>query len=136
MSRALLLLLLTCPPAAGRGVAGRGRQPAEPIQQMSREDLSALYLGNLMAREATHGLRALDLTDGEARDSFYTYLLGRSRNQMRAYWSRMVFTGKGKPPRALDAEAIIEALQNDPNLIGYLPSGQLPSSLRPVLNLP
>lgn len=89
-----------------------------------------------MAREATHGLRALDLTDGEARDSFYTYLLGRSRNQMRAYWSRMVFTGKGKPPRALDAEAIIEALQNDPNLIGYLPSGQLPSSLRPVLNLP
>ncbi len=136
MSRALLLLLLTCPLLQAEESLVVVVSQQSPIQQLSREDLSALYLGNLMTHETTHDLRALDLTDGEARDNFYTYLLGRSRNQMRAYWSRMVFTGKGKPPRALDEAAIIEALQNDPSLIGYLPSGQLPSSLRPLLNLP
>lgn len=136
MSRALLLLLLASPLLQAQDPLVVVVSQHSPVQQLSREDLSALYLGNLMTHETTHALRALDLTDGEVRDNFYTYLLGRSRNQMRAYWSRMVFTGKGKPPRALDTAAIIEALQNDPNLIAYLPSGQLPTSLRPLLNLP
>lgn len=136
MSRALLLLLLTCTVLQAEESLVVVVSQQSPIQQLSREDLSALYLGNLMTHETTHNLRALDLTDGETRDNFYTYLLGRSRNQMRAYWSRMVFTGKGKPPRALDEAAIIEALQSDPSLIAYLPSGQLPASLRPLLNLP
>lgn len=136
MSRALLLLLLTCTVLQAEESLVVVVSQQSPIQQLSREDLSALYLGNLMTNETTHNLRALDLTDGETRDNFYTYLLGRSRNQMRAYWSRMVFTGKGKPPRALDEAAIIEALQSDPSLIAYLPSGQLPASLRPLLNLP
>lgn len=106
------------------------------IEQLSREDISALYLGNLAPHAFARNLKVLDLEDGAARDTFYSHMLGRSRNQVRAYWSRMVFTGKGKPPRALDTAAIIEALQNDPTLIAYLPGDQRPEHLRPLLNLP
>lgn len=137
MLRLVLLMLLSLSAQAGEQLVVVISQQSH-VQQLNREDLSALYMGNLTTIDAAHELRALDLTDGEARDSFYSHLLGRSRNQMRAYWSRMVFTGKGKPPRALDAAAMIEALQNDPHLIGYLPSSLLPgtSGLRPLLNLP
>ena len=109
---------------------------ASPVQQLSREAISALYLGNMSANEASLGLKPLDLEDGHVRDNFYRLLLGRSRNQMRAYWSRMVFTGKGKPPRTYTANEVREALQANPELISYLPRSQLDATLRPLLRLP
>jgi hypothetical protein len=135
MRRLLLLLLLSLSVHADEQLVVVVSQKS-PLQQLSREDISALYLGNLAANSLAQTLRVLDLDDSKARDDFYTHLVGRSRNQMRAYWSRMVFTGKGKPPRALNVIAIIEELQSDPNLIAYLPSNQLPANLRPLLHLP
>ena len=107
-----------------------------PVQQLSRADISALYLGTLGSNETAHRLRPLDLEDGSARDSFYSYLVNRSRNQLRAYWSRMVFTGKGKPPRAYPPDAIRQALQADPSVIAYLPRSELNDDMRALLTLP
>jgi hypothetical protein len=107
-----------------------------PVQQLSRADISALYLGTLGSNETAHRLRPLDLEDGSARDSFYSYLVNRSRNQLRAYWSRMVFTGKGKPPRAYPPDAIRQALQADPGVIAYLPRSELNDDMRALLTLP
>ena len=107
-----------------------------PVQQLSRADISALYLGTLGSNEAAHRLRPLDLEDGSARDSFYSYLVNRSRNQLRAYWSRMVFTGKGKPPRVYPLDAIRQALQADPGVIAYLPRSELNDDMRALLTLP
>lgn len=109
---------------------------ASPVQQLSRAAVSALYLGILGTNEVNHDLKPLDLQDGNVRDDFYKQLLGRSRNQMRAYWSRMVFTGKGKPPRAYTANEVHQALLANPALIAYLPRSQLDATLRPLLTLP
>jgi hypothetical protein len=109
---------------------------SSPVQQLSRANISALYFGTLADNEVADQLRPLDLEDGAARDSFYSYLANRSRNQLRAYWSRMVFTGKGKPPRAYTLEAIRQALRTDPRVIAYLPRGELNDDMRPLLTLP
>jgi hypothetical protein len=109
---------------------------SSPVQQLSRANISALYFGTLADNEVADQLRPLDLEDGAARDSFYSYLANRSRNQLRAYWSRMVFTGKGKPPRAYTLEAIRQALRTDPRVIAYLPRGELNDDMRALLTLP
>lgn len=33
------------------------------------------------------------------RDAFYTKVTSKSPAQIKAYWSKIVFTGKGQPPR-------------------------------------
>lgn len=109
---------------------------SSPVQQLSRANINALYLGTLASNEVAHQLRPLDLEDGSARDSFYSYLANRSRNQLRAYWSRMVFTGRGKPPRAYTLEAVRQALQTDPSVIAYLPRSELNDDMRALLTLP
>lgn len=135
--RALALAsLLTCLAAQANDELVVVVSQASPVQQLSRAAVSALYLGNLGTHEADHDLKPLDLQDGDVRDDFYNQLLGRSRNQMRAYWSRMVFTGKGKPPRAYAANEVRQALQANPALIAYLPRSQLDATLRPLLTLP
>jgi hypothetical protein len=109
---------------------------SSPVQQISRADISALYLGTLATNEAAHQLQPIDHEDGSVRDSFYSHLVNRSRNQLRAYWSRMVFTGKGKPPRAHALDTVRQTLQADPWVIAYVPHSQLTADMRLLLLLP
>jgi ABC-type phosphate transport system substrate-binding protein len=61
------------------------------------------------------------VADAEIRQTFDEELLGRSSSQVSAYWSKLVFTGKGIPPKevANDAEVIALVAQN-PSVIGYI----------------
>lgn len=108
-----------------------------PIVQISREEAEQLYLGRLSALRDGTPVRLLDLPAGEIRDAFYLRLLGKNSIQTRAYWSRMVFTGRARPPREVADEAELRALMSrDPNLIGYLAEGARTSDLRVLLRLP
>lgn len=108
-----------------------------PIVQISREEAEQLYLGRLSALRDGTPVRLLDLPAGETRDDFYLRLLGKNSIQTRAYWSRMVFTGRARPPREVADEAELRALMSrDPNLIGYLAEGARTSDLRVLLRLP
>lgn len=61
------------------------------------------------------------VADAEIRQNFDKELLGRSSSQVSAYWSKLVFTGKGIPPKevANDAEVVALVAQN-PSVIGYI----------------
>lgn len=108
-----------------------------PIAQISREEAEQLYLGRLSALRDGTPVRLLDLPAGEIRDDFYLRLLGKNSIQTRAYWSRMVFTGRARPPREVADETELRALMTrDPNLIGYIAEGAQTSDLRVLLRLP
>lgn len=130
-----LLLFYTVWAQAEEGIAVVISQQS-PVKQLSRDDISALYMGNLPSDPASQALVPLDLTDSTARDTFYQQLLGRSRNQMRAYWARMVFTGKGKPPKTFTPQEVLQALTDDPQRIAYLPRSAVTEQLRTLLSLP
>lgn len=60
-------------------------------------------------------------SESSAASSFYDKVLNKSASQMKAYWSKMLFTGKGQPPTEVaDDKAVIERVANDPKFIGYI----------------
>ncbi|HLO93975.1 MAG TPA: phosphate ABC transporter substrate-binding protein, partial [Burkholderiaceae bacterium] len=62
---------------------------------------------------------------------FYAQVAGRSEAQIKAYWSRMVFTGKGAPPQEVgDGAAVKKLLANNPNLVGYIDAAQVDGSVK------
>jgi ABC-type phosphate transport system substrate-binding protein len=74
--------------------------------------------------------------DSDAREEFYEKAAGKTQAQMNAHWSRVVFTGKGQPPRALsDDDQVKEAVAKDKSLIGYIDSGALDSTVKKVMSL-
>lgn len=93
-----------------------------PVERLSRGELTDIYLGRL--EHFPHGERAIPIDQAErspAHDRFYREYLGRSAPQVKAHWSRLVFTGRGRPPRAVpDGEAVVDAVAGDPRAIGYL----------------
>jgi hypothetical protein len=61
---------------------------------------------------------------------------GRDLPQIKAVWSRLTFTGQGRPPKELaDAVAVKKAVAADPRAIGYIDKADLDASVTVVLTL-
>jgi ABC-type phosphate transport system substrate-binding protein len=57
----------------------------------------------------------------QIRREFDQEMLGRSSSQVSAYWSKLVFTGKGVPPKEVaDDTEVINLVSKNPSVIGYI----------------
>lgn len=102
----------------------------------SKDDIAGLFMGKTTSLGGV-ALTPIDQAEGEdARAEFYEKAAGKTQAQMNAHWSRVVFTGKGQPPRTLaDDDAVKEAVAKDKSLIGYIDSGALDSSVKKVISV-
>jgi hypothetical protein len=61
-------------------------------------------------------------------------MAGRSAAQMKAYWSKIIFTGRGQPPQeAANSVEMKKRLIENPAAIGYIEKNLVDSSVRVVL---
>jgi ABC-type phosphate transport system substrate-binding protein len=68
------------------------------------------------------------------RDEFYDRVAHRSPALMKAYWTKMIFTGRGQPPREAAGNAAVRKLVADnPGMIGYIERSALDPTVRSVL---
>jgi len=79
----------------------------------------------------------VDLPEGSPlREQFYKKATDRDQSQIKAVWSRIVFTGKGQAPIILpDAAAVKKAVSTDPKAIGYIDKASVDGSVKVVLSL-
>ena len=106
-----------------------------PVAAMRPDQVAAIFLGQCARFPDGRAAVALDQPAGSRlRDQFYDRVAGKSPALLRAYWSKMVFTGRGQPPReARDSVAVRNAVAGNPSLIGYIDASALDASVRPVL---
>lgn len=105
-----------------------------PVKQISRLHLADLYLGRSTRFPDGEGATPIEQKAGSpARVEFLSAYLGRSEAQMKSHWSKLVFTGRGRPPReATNPQAMKQIVAGDPHAIGYLDARLVDSSLRAV----
>ena len=108
-----------------------------PAPALSGDQVAAIFLGQ--AGRFPDGLEvvALDQRIGSPeRNQFYQQVTGKSPALLKAHWSKLVFTGRGQPPReAADGTAVRRMVADNPSMIGYIDRAALDSSVRPVLVL-
>lgn len=67
---------------------------------------------------------------------FYKKATGRDVAQVKSTWSRIVFSGKGQPPKQLpDNAAVKKAVAADPKAIGYIEKSAVDGSVKTLLEL-
>jgi len=98
-----------------------------PIDGLSRAELRDIYLGR--AHRFPNGLPVTPLDQKEtaaAHDEFYKDYLNRSPGQVKAHWSKLIFTGRGQPPRSVpNGESMVEAVAGNPRALGYVDAGRV-----------
>ena len=69
----------------------------------------------------------------ESRDEFNQSVLGRSSSQVNAYWSKLVFTGKGNMPMELASDTeIISTISSNTGAIGYVNVSSLTDDVKVI----
>jgi ABC-type phosphate transport system substrate-binding protein len=102
---------------------------------MDSSTVSRIYLGKLSKFSNGEPAVPVDQTDGsEVRDTFNKSVLGKNSSQLKAYWSRLIFTGKGTPPKEVGNDAAVkEMVAKNPNMIGYIDSAAADDSVKVLL---
>jgi ABC-type phosphate transport system substrate-binding protein len=97
----------------------------------TKEQVSDIYLG----KSRTYS--PVDLAEASPiRAEFYRKATGRDLAQVRMAWARLVFTGKGLPPKELASAAAVKlAVATDPKAIGYIEKSDVDATVKPVLRL-
>ena len=104
---------------------------AGSIRSISHEEAERLYLGRTTTLVDNTSVTLIDLPPGPDRDHFYLNLTGKNPVQVRANWSRQVFTGRALPPRQAESPAQVRGwLKEDPSAIGYVPASEVTNELR------
>lgn len=105
-----------------------GHPSAAPL---TKDQVSDIFLGKNTSASP------IDQAEGSPiRDQFYTKATGRDAAQVKATWSRIAFSGKGQPPKALgDAAAVKKAVAADPKAIGYIDAAAADASVKVLLKL-
>ncbi|HYC36984.1 MAG TPA: phosphate ABC transporter substrate-binding protein [Usitatibacter sp.] len=71
--------------------------------------------------------------DSALRDRFYAQFTGKSAAQVKAHWSKIIFTGRGQPPRVASSGAETKRIvAENPYAIGYVDSRLVDDSVRVV----
>ena len=104
------------------------------IQSLSKNDISDIFLGRKIRFPNGQQAVPLDLQVGSvSRDEFYTSVVGMSAVQLKAHWSKIIFTGRGKPPKAIaDGVALRKLIASDVQSIGYIDRELVDDSVRVV----
>ena len=105
-----------------------------PVVALSKAQVEDIFLGKTIRFPDGTQAVAIDQAEGSAvRDEFYDKLVGKSAAQIKAYWSKIIFTGRGQPPRSvLNTIEMMKRISADPAAIGYIDRGMMNDSVRVV----
>jgi len=68
------------------------------------------------------------------RAQFHDKITGRNDAQLKAFWSKQVFTGRGQPPAEVGSAAAMKAqVSSTPGSIGYIDEADVDSSVKVIL---
>ncbi|MEW6984472.1 phosphate ABC transporter substrate-binding protein [Colwelliaceae bacterium 6471] len=97
-------------------------------------NIAKIFLGK--TKTFPSGERALPINQDNSqaiRKDFDEKVLNKSTSQIKAYWSKRIFTGKGTPPEDVaNAAEVIDLVANNTNAIGYIDASLVTDAVKVV----
>jgi ABC-type phosphate transport system substrate-binding protein len=128
-------VLLTLAAGAAIGDVVAVVSSKSPLAALSKNQLTDIFLGKTTRFPDGSQATPIDQQEGSpARDEFYANFAGRSPAQVKSHWTKIIFTGRGKPPRTvadgLEARRLIAA---NPQAISYMERSDVDPSVKVIL---
>ena len=105
-----------------------------PITTLTMSQVADIFFGK--ASRFPNGVQAfpVDQAEGSAvRDEFYGKVAGKTAAQIKAYWSKIIFTGRGQPPPSVsNSIEMKKRISENLAAIGYIDRSLVDDSVRVV----
>jgi ABC-type phosphate transport system substrate-binding protein len=102
------------------------------VSSLSNNEINDIFLGRTSYLPNGDPVIAVDQSeDSGQRDEFYFKYMNKSPAQIKAHWSKLIFTGKGQPPKEIShIENLKKLMAANPNYIGYIERNEVDSNLK------
>ena len=89
---------------------------------LTQSQVNKLYLGKTKYLPKQGKAYIIEMADGDAmKNEFHAKVTRKNAAQLKSYWARLIFTGKGKPPHTVrTTELILSLVGSKPNAIAYV----------------
>lgn len=106
--------------------------PKNPASRMFTEQAGQFFIGKSSL------FTPIEYNEGTAiRNEFNTKVLAKDSAQVKAIWTKLVFTGKGTAPKEYGSAAEVKkAVAADPKAIGYIDKSHVDDSVKVILSVP
>jgi ABC-type phosphate transport system substrate-binding protein len=103
-----------------------------PATTLSRNQVADIFLGRSSHFPDGSAAVPVDQSEGSAaRDEFYASFTGKLAAQLKAHWSKIIFTGRGQPPKDFaNGAEVRKFVAAHPNAIGYIEKGKADASVK------
>jgi ABC-type phosphate transport system substrate-binding protein len=102
------------------------------VTTLSKAQVTDIFLGKVS--RFPNGTQAIpiDQADGSpARDEFYATYAGKSPAQVKSHWAKIIFTGRGQPPKAASNSVEVRKLiAANPQTISYIERSEVDGSVK------
>lgn len=99
---------------------------------INKDEVQRIFLGKKKNFDDGSSATPINLTDKDAaRAEFENKVLDKTTAELRTYWSKLVFTGKGTPPVEMaSTEELLARISTDPSAIGYIDAGAVTDAVK------
>lgn len=106
------------------------------VTALSKNQIVDIFLGKTSHFPDGDQAVPIDQVEGSAaRDEFYARFSGKSAAQIKAHWSKIIFTGRGQPPKEVSSSIEVKnQVAQNPKSIGYIERSLVDGSVRVLLS--
>lgn len=104
---------------------------------LDAKSVARIFTGKMKSFPNGNQIIPVNLAAGnDVTKEFNSKALNRSESQLKAYWSKLVFTGKGTPPQEVpNADEAIKLVASNPNTISFVDASKVSGDVKVVLKL-
>ncbi len=110
--------------------------PSNALAEISVSDVKKIYLGKKKFFPGGEKIIVGDQPKGtQSRKFFYGGVVGKTETKLKSYWSRLIFTGKGTPPKVIGVDNVVKAwVASQPRAMSYIMRSEADNSIK-ILDL-
>ena len=107
---------------------------SSPVAKLDKEQVANLFLGKSLSYPDGSTALPVEQTDGStAHEEFHKSVTEKSASQLKSYWSKMIFSGKGTAPKEVASNSeLLKLLAGNPTMIGYVEKNAIDKSVKIV----
>ncbi|MBH0025724.1 phosphate ABC transporter substrate-binding protein [Pseudoalteromonas sp. SWN29] len=103
------------------------------VSSVDADTIKKIYLGKSKSFSNGDKVNPVNQDGTSVTDEFNDKVVGKSSSQLNAYWSKLIFTGKGTPPEKLASDqAVIDFVAANNDAIGYIDSSKVSDKVKVI----
>ena len=105
-------------------------------EKLTKNEVIEIFSGVRLTWSNGSKVQVIDQSDTETGKSFYDHFLGKSVNQVRVQWTKLVLSGQTIAPiKAQNDDEVKKNVSSKQNAVGYISSKSLDDSVKEIFRI-